>query len=76
MELIEPFNHLRSPDVMCIRCKMVIMTFIPHECDPSICYGCDGRGTQWKRGWITCTDCGGNGKTKWNEENPEGVLVT
>lgn len=59
-------THLKESDNVCGRCKMLIRSRIPHECDPSICKVCDGNGYTWdKRGWGPCDACEGDGMTKW-----------
>ncbi len=67
-----PKTHSPDVDKTCEYCKMRIQAFIPHECDPSICRPCKGRGELWlgrdhdtKKwlGWAKCRDCEGSGRT-------------
>lgn len=66
-------QHVRKNDYLCPRCKVMVMTYIPHECDPSICFFCNGYGIDWKGD--TCEDCKGSGKTIWKPDIDEGVPV-
>lgn len=53
---------------------MFVKAFIPHECDPSICRKCNGKGTIYKGrqkstgrwiGYDQCAGCEGTGKMIW-----------
>ncbi len=70
--------HSHDKDYRCERCGMWVETHIEHECDPSICYGCNGTGKMWKRGWVRCDRClgqkdenTGDGKTNYDWKPPE-----
>lgn len=65
-------------DKPCPFCHMVIQKHIPHECDPSICRTCFGKGEKWLGrdketakwlGWSLCPDCGGTGKRRFDSED-------
>lgn len=69
-----PKSHNPEVDRVCKVCKWTIQAFIPHECDPSICKTCYGKGELWlgrdhdTKKWMgfgTCRDCEGTGKTRY-----------
>ena len=48
---------------------------IPHECNPDICYKCDGNGSYWVGrmngdfvGLAKCGECNATGRTIWITE--------
>lgn len=69
-------THIIEQDRVCPRCRMVIQAYIPHECDPTICKTCDGRGTIFvgrapDRTWVgynTCSTCSGTGRITFTRD--------
>lgn len=75
-------THGRVLDKFCPRCKLVIQEHIIHECDPSICIHCNGRGERWLGrdketrkflGWAKCEPCDGTGKTRFYDDEALAV---
>jgi DnaJ-class molecular chaperone len=65
-------RHNALRDYICPRCRMEVKSYIPHECDPSICVSCNGLGSIWVGrvqgvfiGQQPCKPCQGKGKTIW-----------
>lgn len=64
-------GHTKDIDHTCEVCKMEVKAMIPHECDPSICKNCKGKGETWLGrnkatgrwdGYEKCSKCEGTGK--------------
>ena len=64
-------EHIRKNDYFCPRCKLMVMIHIPHECDPSVCYACNGYGIEWNG--ASCIRCEGSGKTIFRDDEGEGI---
>ena len=70
-------RHANMQDSICPRCKMMVRTYIVHECDPSICLRCDGNGMEWVGrsegvfvGQRQCLKCGGTGRVDFGDALP------
>ncbi len=64
-------------DGYCKFCRMVTQAYIPHECNPAICHGCNAVGTVDGK---TCKKCNGSGNplrpsSPPNEDNPIGAIT-
>lgn len=56
---------------------MLVIAYIPHECNPDLCFECYGKGTRFVGrnmdgewiGYVECDKCEGTGETIWVQDD-------